>query len=189
MHFISLFTVLVLAVGVLAEKHLYRVGNASKAVAGTFLRPNDVGTPHADGKYHPGLDEHGNHLGISTYANPADLDADRKAKVWMLHPSKIVEHNKNHPDHAFTLHDDGHRSNPPHSHHTISPAGPHDADRLHGHFNGLGWAQMTLQEAIAHHARHNPHKRSVEPADQNARSLNRVQMVHEAIQASKRAAA
>ncbi|KAG8853601.1 hypothetical protein FRB91_004668 [Serendipita sp. 411] len=186
MHFSSLFTILILAVGVLAEKHLYRIGNANHAV--NNIREKDFGAPHEDGKHHPGMSE-GHHLGLSTFANPADLRAKEKDKVWALHPSKIAEHNEKHPDHAFKLHDDGHHDSPPTSHHSISVAGPHDADKLHGHLNGLGWAKMTLQEAIAHHAHHNPHKRSLEPADQNTRPMNRVQMVHEAIQASKQATA
>ncbi|KAG8833403.1 hypothetical protein FRC17_010729 [Serendipita sp. 399] len=78
MHFSSLFTILILAVGVLAEKHLYRTGNASHAV--TSIREKDFGAPHDDGKHHPGTHE-GHHLGLSTFANPADLRAKEKDKV------------------------------------------------------------------------------------------------------------
>ncbi|KAG8750411.1 hypothetical protein FRC14_000526 [Serendipita sp. 396] len=164
-------TLLLFAVGINAtgDKHLYRAGNASSAVGGK-VREQDFGAPK-DGQYHPHPEE-GKHQGLSTFADPKHLPGQPK-HVYAITPKKVE-------DAGFHVHDDQKKN----THHTIALKQPHDADKLHGDLKNMGWEKMSHQGALDHHGQHRS-KRSLS-GEHDARPMNRVRMVHEAVQASKR---
>ncbi|KAG8833402.1 hypothetical protein FRC17_010728 [Serendipita sp. 399] len=157
------------ASGINATKHLYRGGNASTPV--NKIREQDFGKADADGNHHPG--PAGHPQGLSTFADPNHLPVNTK-HVHVTTPQKAQ-------DAGFHVHDDQ-RAN---THHTIAVSGPHPAATLQQDLHNIGWTKMNRDQAISHHAEHNT-KRSL-PEEHDSRPMNRVRMVHEAVQASKRA--